>query len=325
MAERKLATRTFDFTAVPGGPHGEFPRQLVETLDAMERQAEELQEQISESSTGLPDLRLSRVKSVQETANPFEISADPAVHRPGTIFDDVAASGALSIQLPALEDIRQFYDLDTEIPHFGFLNTSAQVVTLLAGTDTTLEFGPTGGTTTSLAIPRDNTALLFALFDDRWRCLNPAAMEVAVRCQRSSVQSIANATEVYVDWNTENYDSHVFHDNSTNPSRLTVPTGLAGVYSCKAGVQFAANAGAATAVACLIRHFNSAGTLLNQGGFQTTAINSASVSQVIMAVYEARFAATDYIRVVVFQNHGVAVDISSPDNLATFVSMRRRG
>lgn len=165
----KRAVRTFDFTAVPEGPHGEFPRQLVETLDSLVGTTEELEERVAQAASADTDLRLPRVKSVQETADPFEISPDPAVHKPGTVFDDVSAAGALSIQLPALEDMRPFYDLDTEIPWFGFLNTSAQAMTILAGTDTTIAVGPGADGASSFKLATQNDFIILRLIDDRWR------------------------------------------------------------------------------------------------------------------------------------------------------------
>lgn len=43
--------------------------------------------------------------------------------------------------------------------------------------------------------------------------------------RRSSSQSIAGSSFVTVDWNDEVADTDAWHDNSTNPSRLTVPIG----------------------------------------------------------------------------------------------------
>lgn len=43
---------------------------------------------------------------------------------------------------------------------------------------------------------------------------------------RSSLQSISNATSTAVSWNAEEFDTDSIHDNSSNPSRLTVPSGV---------------------------------------------------------------------------------------------------
>lgn len=48
-----------------------------------------------------------------------------------------------------------------------------------------------------------------------------------VRCVRTTNQSIPNNTVTLVTWDAEDYDTGGYHDNSVNPSRITVPTGAA--------------------------------------------------------------------------------------------------
>jgi hypothetical protein len=43
-------------------------------------------------------------------------------------------------------------------------------------------------------------------------------------------QSIANATAVYINFTGEYFDTNTFHDNSTNNTRITIPTGYSGYY-----------------------------------------------------------------------------------------------
>jgi hypothetical protein len=50
-------------------------------------------------------------------------------------------------------------------------------------------------------------------------------------CVKQSVdQSISNTTFTALPWNQEDFDTDAFHDNSTNNSRLTVPSGKGGKY-----------------------------------------------------------------------------------------------
>lgn len=51
-----------------------------------------------------------------------------------------------------------------------------------------------------------------------------------VRAYASSATSISNAAFTAVSLQAESYDSDGFHEAVTNPSRLTVPTGLGGYY-----------------------------------------------------------------------------------------------
>lgn len=47
---------------------------------------------------------------------------------------------------------------------------------------------------------------------------------------RSANLAVANNTVTLVGWDTEEFDTHAFHDNATNNSRLTIPAGLDGLY-----------------------------------------------------------------------------------------------
>lgn len=63
---------------------------------------------------------------------------------------------------------------------------------------------------------------------DNFTCLEvlPSSVKVAVVNRITSAFSISAATETAIDWNNELVDTDSWHDNSTNPSRLTVPSGV---------------------------------------------------------------------------------------------------
>jgi hypothetical protein len=50
---------------------------------------------------------------------------------------------------------------------------------------------------------------------------------------RSSSQVLSGGAYTAIDWNAEHWDTNGYHDNGTNPSRFTVPSGKAGYYSFK--------------------------------------------------------------------------------------------
>jgi len=60
------------------------------------------------------------------------------------------------------------------------------------------------------------------------------------RVNRTSAQSINNATTTPVSFDNERYDTDGFHSNSTNPTRFTIPT--TGYYHCGGNVEWASNA-----------------------------------------------------------------------------------
>jgi hypothetical protein len=63
-----------------------------------------------------------------------------------------------------------------------------------------------------------------------------------VRVRKSANQSISNATETVLTFDTETFDTDAYHDNSTNSGRLTVPAGKAGYYNIYFCIQWDLNA-----------------------------------------------------------------------------------
>jgi len=82
--------------------------------------------------------------------------------------------------------------------------------------------------------------------DGKIKWATPASASATfVGCQLekiTSLQSISNATPTAITFNSEVFDSDGFHDNTTNNSRITIPSGKAGKYLLITQVSFAANA-----------------------------------------------------------------------------------
>lgn len=60
--------------------------------------------------------------------------------------------------------------------------------------------------------------------------------------KRSTTLSIGTSLAA-VDWNAEEYDDASFHDNSTNPSRMTIPSGTTGLFRVTANLEVDASGG----------------------------------------------------------------------------------
>lgn len=125
-------------------------------------------------------------------------------------------------------------------------------------------------------------------------------------------QSIANATDVAITFTDETYDTDAYHSNTTNTSRLTVPSGKAGYYQINANVTWAAAANG-------IRDFNiyKNGVRANYFTFNPQSSNSQSF-QLSTILYGA---VGDYFEVYVFQNSGGALNVQSPGTGATSFSI----
>jgi len=121
------------------------------------------------------------------------------------------------------------------------------------------------------------------------------------RLVNSTDQSIANATQTTLTWNTETFDTDAFHSTSSNTGRITIPAGKAGYYRLSANLTFAKNA---TGERFLILLKN--GTKVNQqsyGNFGSGAYISMSFSDVIY------LAVSDYIELQTYQDSGGALSI----------------
>ena len=49
------------------------------------------------------------------------------------------------------------------------------------------------------------------------------------RLYRASAQSVTTGSAQTLTWDTESFDTDTFHDNSTNNSRITIPSGVSKV------------------------------------------------------------------------------------------------
>jgi len=119
---------------------------------------------------------------------------------------------------------------------------------------------------------------------------------------KDPAQAISNATWTNVTWNQETFDTDAFHDNSTNNSRFTIPSGKNGYYLITACLQFLSNPNGFRA--SVIRKNASDYAKINwvtaNSGDSTILVGSTTVSCV----------ATDYIEVQVYQNSGGNLNIN---------------
>lgn len=125
------------------------------------------------------------------------------------------------------------------------------------------------------------------------------------RANRTTIQSIADLTSTAVSFTAaDSWDTDSFHSTATNPSRLTVPSGLGGKYLIVATVSWANNSTGWRDLS--IRANGSSGLATERVG--TGAANPYPIST--MSTVE-QLAAGTYVEVVVWQNSGAALDVSS--------------
>jgi len=144
-----------------------------------------------------------------------------------------------------------------------------------------------------------------------------AASFVGVRLTKSANQSISNSTATAISFNGETYDTDGFHDNSTNNTRITIPSGKDGYYLIYGNVGWGINATGR-------REFSlrkNTSTTLSDGG--TGPTSAAYVSNIFSIVLN--LAAADYIELFGFQTTGGAFDVESTTSLGTTFGVVKLG
>ena len=103
--------------------------------------------------------------------------------------------------------------------------------------------GGAGGSMFSGAVDGTATPLWRLAGDGSWRLGDMSANSAGLITQKLAACKVKRGTawstgaadaEYVIPWDSEVYDTHGFHDNTTNPSRLVVPAGLGGLYDVKA-------------------------------------------------------------------------------------------
>jgi len=115
--------------------------------------------------------------------------------------------------------------------------------------------------------------------------------------------SIADGAPVFVDLDSEDYDTDGYHNPAVNPSRLTIPSGLAGKYMVGLGCEFATNA---VGIRIATVQLNGAlGTTLVD--FRLGAIAGFFTAMSGSGIFN--LAVGDFIELRVLQNSGAALDL----------------
>lgn len=127
-----------------------------------------------------------------------------------------------------------------------------------------------------------------------------------VRARPTGAQSVTSGANTILNYATDDYDTDVFHDNVTNNSRITIPTGMGGKYIVGFSTLFAAASQTA-----------SGWIILNGGttrfGWQQTP-NDTTNGVLLQGTDVLVLAAGDYIQHQVFQNSGGAVNVNGNTN-----------
>lgn len=112
----------------------------------------------------------------------------------------------------------------------------------------------------------------------KWATPSPAAY-IGASVTSNTNQTISGGVTAALNWNTENWDTDSFHDNATNNSRMTIPTGKSGKYLVS-GVVTLENNGIILSIFTAVN-----GTKVPDGGSTAVGVSSgdagASISMVL--------------------------------------------
>lgn len=151
--------------------------------------------------------------------------------------------------------------------------------------------------------------------DTTARLLNPPLPQA--RVYNSANISIPNATPTVLTFNSERFDSGNLHSTSSNTGRLTAP--ITGLHDICAHVLYAANITGRRETTLRLNGT----TVIAIDERQTVTVAGVFTAVSISAHYQ--LAAGDYVEVVVFQDSGGALNVTTAGNYSPEFSMVRLG
>jgi hypothetical protein len=140
---------------------------------------------------------------------------------------------------------------------------------------------------------------------------------VLARTTQGAGQTLANNTATAKVLGSEVYDTDGFHDNTTNNSRLTVPSGLGGKYLIYGIITYGPDAGGRRITSIRL---NGSTTL----GRSETNVGDATSYPAIPVIVIWDLVATDYVEIIAFQNSGGDNDLDD-GSAAGYLGMVKLG
>lgn len=140
-----------------------------------------------------------------------------------------------------------------------------------------------------------------------------------VSLTKTATQAVGTAAETPVTFDAESFDTDGFHEGVTNPSRITIPTGLGGKYLIGGSATIA---GLSTGHRFIV-FFKKNGSILSGYNGNYSAVNPGTLGASVSALVE--LAVGDYIELVVYHNAGANKDVQTTASVGTTLWAEFRG
>jgi hypothetical protein len=157
-----------------------------------------------------------------------------------------------------------------------------------------------------------NVPLLNA--NNAWTGVQTAANQPRAYAYNSANQSIANATETALTFDTEVYDVGAVHSTSSNTSRFTVPTGGGGLYIAIGQIEFASNVTGQRQM----RIRANGGASAYSGWVVVQAVTTGGAATKFQTMTILALAAADYVEFMVYQDSGGALNATGANMYNSF-------
>jgi len=133
----------------------------------------------------------------------------------------------------------------------------------------------------------------------KWAAPASGTTFAGARVKKTASQTISNNTTTTITWNDEDFDTNTYHDNSTDNSRFTIPSGKAGYYHIIANI---CTAGSNTG-ARVVEIFKNTTRIDRVDREPVTNQNNILTSTIF------DFAVGDYIEAKIYQDSGTTISV----------------
>ena len=148
----------------------------------------------------------------------------------------------------------------------------------------------------------------------KWATPASGSTFVGVALYKNNSTSFTSPNYTVIPWNQEEFDTNTFHDNATNNTRITIPSGKAGYYLITAQATISS---ANTSQSRSITLWKNGSLYKQEYGNVSGYYNGVGQDYTIGFAYTLNLAVSDYIEVKYYQNSGVTIPCDQYTNQFT--------